>query len=107
MTEQVEKLGRKAFHLGPEGCAKIKTSYMNRIAADIKKIKEQKQLEITAKLDEEGRINTELANKPNISREVVRQNLVGGICALIVLAFCSFGELIFALWTVSAFNLRD
>jgi len=105
MTEYDEKLCRGAFHLGPEGCAKIKTSYMNRIAADIKKIKEQKQLEITVKLEEERRINTELANKPNISREVVRQNLVGGICAFIVLAFSSSGEFIFALWTVSAFNL--
>ena len=100
-----KKLGRIAYHAGPEKCNELKDLYLREKEADVKKVKKICELKMKVSSEEEKNVRAELALRGNISEEVMRENIWRAICASLPLAVCVTGEFFFTHWTIKYFGL--
>jgi hypothetical protein len=100
-----ERLGRTAYHSGPEGTDELLNVHVRKIEADAERVKRDCEVKIRIASEKEKELVTELARRGNISVEVVRENLMRGSWVLFLLSFTLAGEFVFADWTVNCFGL--
>jgi len=101
-----KNFGRQCYHLKSEDDRKrFRMLLINKIEADVKKQKEQLEMEFRFSSEKEKRLLAELEYRKNVPPGVLRENFFRGMWDCFLLIICSIGEFVFASWMIKYFGL--
>jgi Co/Zn/Cd efflux system component len=105
-TIPAEALGRKAYYLKETERQRIRDMWVQKIAAEVEKIKAQCGKQIQLILQEVNEILQEIQERGNIPRGTVAESLRLGIWTLCLVIIAALGDFLFSRWMISYFGLN-